>query len=258
MGGPNHLGNVCDAPILAVPHRATGAVNIPSQMDFENAGHPFGSVRGDFESPPQLQRTQGFPADMLELGVVVQPMYFYMGHISRHVRPGSRAAHAIVEGSQLGESARTFRPLGATEAGGGLNSLARNGIEVTMWPCEGSTRQLWLWDPNGRFQVFGEDWLGNPTTSCLSAVADQFFGGFLLTDCQTHAGIFVPKSQGKKYLQVVLQNSLSDPDYSCLTIMPLQNGGGALGLRGGGQVTIGSCLDPSAVSLFKDCCISRS
>ena len=84
------MGNVCDAPLIAVPHRAKGAVSIPSQLNFEKAGHPFGPVIGDFKAPFVLQYDYGIPEKYLDLGIAVQPMYFYMGHISRHVRPGAQ------------------------------------------------------------------------------------------------------------------------------------------------------------------------
>ena len=77
---------------------------------------------------------------------VVQPMYYYMGHISRYVRPGSKAVHAIVDQSVNGlQSSRTFRRTlsnGESVAGGGINNLARKGIELTLWPCEGKNNEL--------------------------------------------------------------------------------------------------------------------
>ena len=51
-----------------------------------------------------------------------------MGHISRHVRPGSKAVHAIVDQSEHGPKSRTFRRTlsnGGSVAGGGINNLAR-------------------------------------------------------------------------------------------------------------------------------------
>ena len=40
----------------------------------------FGVNVGDGRTLPELNAL-GFPAKYLELGVVVQPMYFYMGHV---------------------------------------------------------------------------------------------------------------------------------------------------------------------------------
>ena len=87
IGGPNHLGNMCDAPLLAVPYRAGGKRNVSSLPSFEHSYYPFGPVVGDGQTIEELN-AKGMPAEYLDRGVVVQPMFFYMGHISRHVRPG--------------------------------------------------------------------------------------------------------------------------------------------------------------------------
>ena len=89
IGGPNHLGNMCDAPLLVVPYRVGGNRNrddfkLPK---FEHADYPFGPVIGDGQTIEELN-ARGIPAKYLDRGVVVQPMFYYMGHISRHVRPG--------------------------------------------------------------------------------------------------------------------------------------------------------------------------
>jgi glucosylceramidase len=161
IGGPNHLGNLCDSPVLAVPHRALDAEkDFPAQLSFEHAGHPFGEVHGDNKTREELN-AEGSPAKYLDVGVVVQPMYYYVGHITRFVRPGSRAVHGLVGASAGDPEVRTFRPKGQRVAGGGINDLARNGIEVTLWPCEGSTRQEWLLNEQKQLQVFGHDWRDN-------------------------------------------------------------------------------------------------
>lgn len=234
---------------MAVPHRASGAVDIPSQLSFEKAGHPFGDVNGDFVPPYVLQAAYGFPEKYLDLGIVVQPMYFYMGHISRHVRPGARPVHALVKATRSDGNKQIFRRGGA--ACGGINDLARVGIELTLWPCEGSTRQVWALNELGQLQVFGEDWLGDPTTSCASRNVDQYFGGITLADCDADGGLFKLHPVGNStddHLQIILQNSLADPAHSCLIVLELANNGGALGPLGGAQVKIGSCYDASAVS----------
>ncbi|KAL7547750.1 hypothetical protein ACHAWF_015042 [Thalassiosira exigua] len=100
VGGPNHLGNMCDSPLLAVPHRAKGADDIPSQLDFELAGHPFGKVHGDKKTREELN-AEGVPAKYLDLGIVVQPMYYYVGHITKFVRLGSKAADRDLGGLML-------------------------------------------------------------------------------------------------------------------------------------------------------------
>lgn len=255
IGGPNHLGNMCDAPILAVPYRATDAEehNIPQRMPWEVKKNPFGPIIGDGRTKEELHAL-GVPAKYLDVGLVVQPMYYFMGHISRHVRPGSRAVKALVDSSNTRDDkgnddisfpARTFRPLKQEIPGGGINDLARNGVEVTLWPCEGSTRQEWKFDSN-QLKVFGHDWLGNPTTSCLSKHVDPSFQGLTLNDCNATLG-------DPGYFE--MESVKGDADFvkftsagqqSCLLVKPLENKGGAYGERGGAQVEIGDCSHDSA------------
>lgn len=245
IGGPNHLGNMCDSPLLAVPHRASDAVDIPDQMDFEKAGHPFGTVHGDGKTREELH-AEGIPAKYLDLGVVVQPMYYYVGHISKFVRPGSRSVHALVDSSANGPEERIFRPKGQLVAGGGINDLAREGIEVTLWPCEGSTRQQWKLNEHNQIQVFGHDWLGVPTTSCLANKADKDMGGLMMTTCNVTIGgsgfyNVNPVKDSPDKVNIVLTNGNMDSSKSCLVPQPLRNNGGAYGPRGGAQVNIGDC-----------------
>ena len=92
IGGPNHLKNLCDAPLLAVPHRAkhpyyandTTTTATTTRAGWTERKSPFGDVIGDTRTREELD-AMGVPANYLDLGVVVQPMYYYMGHISRHV-----------------------------------------------------------------------------------------------------------------------------------------------------------------------------
>ena len=82
IGGPNHLGNMCDAPILAIPHCAlTATDNFPDTLDFEHADHPFGTTHGDQQTREELNAI-GIPTKYLDVGVAVQPMYYYVGYIS--------------------------------------------------------------------------------------------------------------------------------------------------------------------------------
>ena len=237
---------MCDSPLLAVPHRAADADNnhIPDQMDFEKAGHPFGKVHGDGKTREELH-AEGVDAKYLDVGVVVQQMYYYVGHVTKYVRPGSKSVHAIVDSSENGPAARTFRPKGQIVAGGGINDLAREGIEVTLWPCEGSTRQQWKLNDDDQIQVFGHDWLGVPTTSCLSNQADKDFGGLMMTTCNITIGgsgyYEVKKIDGSEQVNIRLKNTKVKSDMSCLVAQPLFNNGGANGPRGGAQVNIGDC-----------------
>lgn len=61
--------------------------------------------------------------------VHMQPKFFYMGHFSKFVAPGSRRVQSSVVG-KFG-----FDP--------SLETGARAGMEVQAWPCEESTRQQW-------------------------------------------------------------------------------------------------------------------
>ena len=83
LGGPNHLGNYCDAPIIA-------------NSDFTD--------------------------------VNIQPKYYYFGHISKYVEPGSVRVKSSVVGN-FGFAA--------------VDPNIRAGIELGIFPCEKSSRQQW-------------------------------------------------------------------------------------------------------------------
>lgn len=251
IGGPNHLGNLCEASILAVPHRArNSAEDMPPLPDFEqHSPMNGGPIFGDERTREELNAL-GFPAKFLDLGIAVQPMYYYMGHISRHVRPGSVAVPGLVRQS-LG-SGDTFQPAGTTVAGGGENELARDGIELLLWPCEGSTRQQFRWnlDDSKHIAVLGHDWLGNKTTSCVGREVDKDFMGMRLTQCKSStAGSFdvIPIADDKngRYL-IRLLNHPKKGDKLCLVILELKNGGGSYGPMGGAQLALGHCSHESA------------
>eukprot|EP01034_Spumella_vulgaris_P023431 gene23431-29649_t len=93
-GGPNHAGNVCDSPIVALP-------------DYSD--------------------------------VHVQPKYYYFGHISKFVTPGSvRVQSSIVGDFQL----RAMDP----------NIQA--GVEMGVFSCERSVRQTWQMRAENGSDVF--------------------------------------------------------------------------------------------------------
>lgn len=245
-GGPNHLGNLCDSTLLAVPQRALDAnPDAPEFQPFELHSTKFGRVVGNGRTREELN-AMGFPAAFLDAGVVVQPMYYYMGHISRHVRPGSISVRGLVDSG----AGKTFQPPGQAFAGGGLNDLARNGIELTVWPCEGSTRQVFKLNEHRQLQVSGHDWLGMPTTSCIGKKIDSSFRGLVLGTCNrtvaATAGIYNVVTHGNatlSYVNIVIENASSSN--KCLAIKELMNGGGSYGPRGGAQVVLGNCSDPS-------------
>ena len=90
IGGPNHLGNLCESTILAAPHRAKDAPKHSEVLPKFERHKPknLSSIVGDGQTREELNAA-GFPAKYLDVGLVVQPLYFYMGHISKFVRPGS-------------------------------------------------------------------------------------------------------------------------------------------------------------------------
>jgi glucosylceramidase len=146
-------------------------------------------------------------------------------------------------------SSRIFRPVGQVVAGGGMNDLAREGIELTVWPCEGSTRQQFtLNEQTWHIEVFGHDWKGVPTKSCIAQTVDKDFLGLRLVECGRSAGLFefIPVPGLDSTYNVVLTNhpKLHMP---CLAIRELANNGGAYGRRGGAQVALGDCTDESAL-----------
>jgi glucosylceramidase len=179
----------------------------------------------------------------------VQPMYYYMGHISRYVRPGSRPVMGLVDNAKDGF--RAFRSPGEDVAGGGINDLARHGIELTAWPCEGSTRQQFHWkEEEQHIEVNGHDWLGNPTKSCVSNTADKSFLGITLTDCNSKKGVGtfdVVEDEVSDNVKFVYSDGSKD---SCLILKRLENEGGAYGPRGGGQITFGHCDSPAALWIY--------
>jgi glucosylceramidase len=251
IGGPNHLGNLCEATILAVPHRAldAAAADLPPLPEFEQHSPMGGRIKGDERTREELNAL-GFPAKFLDLGIAVQPMYYYMGHISRHVRPGSTAVPGLVRQS-LG-SGEIFRPVGSTVLGGGENDLARVGIELLLWPCEGSTRQHFRWNLNDskHITVLGHDWLGNQTRSCVGRETDKDFLGMRFTQCKSStAGQFdvisIAGDKDERYLVKLLNHPMKH-DKLCLVIRELKNGGGSYGPLGGAQVALGDCDSESA------------
>jgi hypothetical protein len=70
VGGPNHLHNLCDTTILAVPHRAINGSEIPPSLDWEttNSKKMFGANVGDGRTREELNAL-GFPAKHLDVGL---------------------------------------------------------------------------------------------------------------------------------------------------------------------------------------------
>lgn len=88
IGGPNHADNLCDAPIIAVPNRArdeehvgdSDVLMIPTLPDFEHHSMKKGEmIVGNHLSLSQLNEVMGYNEAYLKEGLVVQPMFYYMG-----------------------------------------------------------------------------------------------------------------------------------------------------------------------------------
>lgn len=253
FGGPNHVENFCDAPLVAVPHRAEGLSDfIQPVPSFERHQLQDGeSIKGEYETKFSLSSSMGYPISLMNIGIVVQPMYYYMGHISRYVRPGSRPLRAIVDESTGGASSRAFRPTGRIEPGGGYNSLAHDGTEVTFWPCEGSTRQSWSFNYLGELQMVQYNHKKN-NMECVSLAeaADPDLGGILLTHCGgPNSGFFDMVEVEGSTKHAVKFYSRKFPD-ACLGITPLANNGGSYGPRGGAQATMLPCNNGSTIWSF--------
>jgi hypothetical protein len=89
-----------------------------------------------------------------------------------------------------------------------------------------------------------------PTTSCIGKKIDSSFRGLVLGTCNrtvaATAGIYnvVPHGNATlSYVNIVIENASSAN--KCLAIKELMNGGGSYGPRGGAQVVLGNCSDPS-------------
>ena len=124
-------------------------------------------------------------------------------------------------------------------------------MEVTFWPCEGSTRQEWKLNEKKQIQVFGHDWLGNPTSSCIANQPDESFKGLVLTNCDDEYGnpayFDLELEEENDEVQFVL---LLEGDKSCLVLRPLENEGGAYGELGGAQLGIGDCDQDAVCNTF--------
>jgi len=92
-GGPNHLGNMCDAPLV-------------TNVDFTD--------------------------------IHIQPQYYYIGHFSKFVLPGYKRVLSQVVGKYAFEN---------------LDPNTRAGVEVMMFPCEESSRQVWMLNSNNTIEL---------------------------------------------------------------------------------------------------------
>jgi glucosylceramidase len=65
--------------------------------------------------------------------IIVQPKYFYMGHFSKFISPGSKRVASQVRGSYRFAK---------------MDPNVRDGMELGLFPCEQSVRQMWTYTEN--------------------------------------------------------------------------------------------------------------
>ncbi|GMI44283.1 hypothetical protein TrCOL_g12668 [Triparma columacea] len=241
VGGPNHLGNVCDGPIVAMPDRAKAEPAMERLPAFEKAGEGKDIV-GDGLSLDSLVHHGGVKKDM-ELGVLTQPMYWVAGHFTRYLREGSRATKGIVEGR------RAF----ATSRGrGGDNNNARVGFEATFFPCEGSSRQQFVYDgKKGEVKTRDYSKEGRGGYVCLGGRNDEGgFGGVLLVKCDENLDKGEDPVSGKFYIREDTKVIQERGGGSCLGLKELDGEGHAIGVRGGSQLVLEECRESSSSMVY--------
>ena len=115
--------------------------------------------------------------------VHLQPKYYYFGHISKFVSPGSVRVYSKIVGDF---------------AYADMDPNVQGNLEVAMYSCEKSTRQLWRINPdNSTIELTtpsSDNWnhpgsdayrLGPPTTSlaCILCSKEKYFWG-LFRECE--------------------------------------------------------------------------
>ena len=98
VGGPNHVGNNCDAPITA------------SDSEYSS--------------------------------FTVQPKFYYLGHISKFFRPGSVRVDSSIVGNYDYHV---------------INPHVVSGLEVGVYPCESSSRQIWYINKHGNIVLYADN-----------------------------------------------------------------------------------------------------
>ena len=140
-GGPNHLGNMCDAPLVTKDNYTD---------------------------------------------IHVQPKYYYFGHISKFVPPGSvRVESRIVGNYQFAD----------------VDPNVRAGMELGMYECEKSVRQRWYLNNEMQLELFN------------TALDTEAKDGYIAHLC-IGEGVEGWEGGGRPYLKIVicdlkLQNALS-------------------------------------------------
>eukprot|EP00903_Cladosiphon_okamuranus_P018045 g16606.t1 len=136
-------------------------------------------------------------SDKNHTDVIFQPMFYYLGHMSKFAQPGSRRLKSHVTG--------------VYQKGGGGPSTVIPGYEGTLYGCEGSVRQSWELSATGKVSLadyYGAeyDWF-EPV--CLSRKLELSTQAVTLVPCDSsESGIFVHDRQTG---HLVLQEEASWP-----------------------------------------------
>ncbi|CAM9843061.1 unnamed protein product [Ascophyllum nodosum] len=161
-GGPNHMDNLCDSPVIC------------------NEDHT---------------------------DVHFQPMFFFMGHISKFAKTGARRLKSHVTGHY--------------REGGLTYSSAMPGHEATTYGCEGSVRQSWELTASGMISLHDRygalhDWF---RPMCISrTIAHGSYECVHLVSCDSgEAGVFVHDPETG---HLILQTNIPYPPNDYPSIYP--------------------------------------
>ena len=183
-GGPNHLNNMCDAPIIA--------------------NHNFSNI-------------------------IIQPKYYTMGHFSKYVPPGSKRINSHVAGNYSNEL---------------YNPNIQSGVEVGLYACEDSSRQLWTLTEGGSIQLsvpaIADVQLSSEVVKLCLAPGLTPLNYVRILDCSaTGPDVSVMQFEGKVISQKDKIYELKTKDAMCLTA----DSASYNGVAGGTMVTVTACKD---------------
>ena len=120
-GGPNHLGNKCDASIVLA--NSNNNNNSNNQKPAKSDRH------SEMDESQQEKNEQTFHS---------QPQYYYFGHFSKFLPPDSVRVESSIVGNFNFEA---------------IDPEVTGNLEVGMYGCERSTRQTWQIKHDGRVKM---------------------------------------------------------------------------------------------------------
>ena len=110
IGGPNHVKNYCDAPIIVYPLNN----NLESSIDSSVKKHTVYDIH-------------------------YQPSYYYLKHFSKFITPYSRRIFSQI--------------IGNYNYNNNIDPQMIAGIELGLYPCEKSSRQLWVLNSHHQLEM---------------------------------------------------------------------------------------------------------